>query len=979
MLQHFSLKCRLNPKLDGNCQFASLSNQLHLTLNIDASHMDLRLAVVNYLRNESSFSQFVAEPWSVYLDKMSRSGYFGDHVTLKAVATIYKVQIIVLSSLKTANLISAAGEACFVPTMSTLFVGHFAEGHGEHYVSLEHPTDVAKFCDTHLVPTNIACADSAVVNLCQVPDPTSPAMDFEGHKIDTDTHASAKPFLPANDFAQYITSAKLTDKLKLDAIERRWCPTQLIDFPFSMHTKKGIQRRRSLNAAHLQRYPWLAVSKSSDKAGAWCATCVLFAVSDEYNGQRMSKLVSRPLTDFSDLTGKNGALDVHERSGFHMANASRAQEFLQRAKDPTTHVCAQVNSHKKQQVMQNRKALASIVETIKFAAIQNIALRGHRDDGRIKHDGSYPAENDGNFRMLLRFRVNSGDSILQAHLRDAKGTAMYTSKTTQNELLQISADMVRETIMQRVAAACCWVFMADETTDRANREQLVMVVRYVDKHQDLFVIREDPIQIIDLIADIRSVLETNGDKTDAGECGSIEVRMSGENIANALTKRLQKMPIEPMKMVAQCYDGAASMASERVGVAANIKKYAPDAEYFHCVNHGLNLATSQVTKVDIVRNAQSTMESIIVFITDSAKRDDLLRHVKMSNDFEATIKHKLVKLCQTRFVERHVAVERFWEHLPSIAVALELMQSWKDKKTSGNATTQLNSLLKTEFLVGVRVLQFLAAYLRPLSLALQGQGLDLTSAMDKIESVMAVLNDIRKNAEVEFKLLFDQISDMAGKLQFNIETPRLPAVSRFRSNAARDQDAQSYYRINVFIPALDSVILDMKARFSMQQKAAFALAFLLPRNVVCATWELVKPAFEKYLNVVRWKLPEISEQQAKVEFQVWAAMCRRMPLDDSGSSAISAVNKCPVDALPTIHTLLTILATLPVCTAEAERTFSKVERTLTALRSTMSEERLDALILLQAHRDLWPSTDAIIDQYNINGAEGCRKLDLKLD
>ena len=55
--------------------------------------------------------------------------------------------------------------------------------------------------------------------------------------------------------------------------------------------------------------------------------------------------------------------------------------------------------------------------------------------------------------------------------------------------------------------------------------------------------------------------------------------------------------------------------------------------------------------------------------------------------------------------------------------------------------------------------------------------------------------------------------------------------------------------------------------------------------------------------------------------------------------------------------MFTILATLP---AEVERTFSKVERTLTSQCSTMSEERLYALIMLQAHRELLPSTDAVI-------------------
>jgi len=74
--------------------------------------------------------------------------------------------------------------------------------------------------------------------------------------------------------------------------------------------------------------------------------------------------------------------------------------------------------------------------------------------------------------------------------------------------------------------------------------------------------------------------------------------------------------------------------------------------------------------------------------------------------------------------------------------------------------------------------------------------------------------------------------------------------------------------------------------------------------------------------------------------------------------------------------MLMILATLPVCTAEAERLFSKVERTLSALRSSMSEDRLEALILLQAHRELLPETDEIIHRFTLAGADGRRRMDL---
>ncbi len=50
----------------------------------------------------------------------------------------------------------------------------------------------------------------------------------------------------------------------------------------------------------------------------------------------------------------------------------------------------------------------------------------------------------------------------------------------------------------------------------------------------------------------------------------------------------------------------------------------------------------------------------------------------------------------------------------------------------------------------------------------------------------------------------------------------------------------------------------------------------------------------------------------------------------------------------------------------------KIERTMTAIRS-MSEDRLEALILLQAHRKDLPATDITLDKF----ASACsRRLDL---
>jgi len=70
-----------------------------------------------------------------------------------------------------------------------------------------------------------------------------------------------------------------------------------------------------------------------------------------------------------------------------------------------------------------------------------------------------------------------------------------------------------------------------------------------------------------------------------------------------------------------------------------------------------------------------------------------------------------------------------------------------------------------------------------------------------------------------------------------------------------------------------------------------------------------------------------------------------------------------------------LLATLPITTAEAERVFSKMEKTATAIRAAMEKTRLQALLLLRVPRDLTPSFQGIIDKF---AATRARRLKLKL-
>ena len=84
-----------------------------------------------------------------------------------------------------------------------------------------------------------------------------------------------------------------------------------------------------MNKGTLQKFPWLVYSASNE--GFFCKYCALFSaktVGATKCSQNAGKLVNTPLTAYKKLTGKDGALTVHESSSYHKSSMESAQNFL---------------------------------------------------------------------------------------------------------------------------------------------------------------------------------------------------------------------------------------------------------------------------------------------------------------------------------------------------------------------------------------------------------------------------------------------------------------------------------------------------------------------------------------------------------------------------------------------------------------------------------------------------------------------------
>lgn len=777
--------------------------------------------------------------------------------------------------------------------------------------------------------------------------------------------------LPKNDIGcaiQILRDGKMSNSAKQYYMESRWQPKVKTDFPVSFHKKKGEVRPRSLNMTHMETYKWLAVSHHPTHKGAWCAVCVLFKTTDEgghTGAQKMGHLVRTPLTNFADLTGQTGDLSRHARSSFHLQCSELAANFLKVMKNPCQDIGNQLCSQRLAEVEKNRNILRTVIPLLQLCAVQNISLRGHRDDGylMLQNGNVINPENDGNFRHLLRYRIDAGDKAFEQHIRNCNIHKLptYISKTTQNQLLTTMCSLLKEDIIHDVNSAEFWSILVDESTDRQTREQMVVVARYVKCNADgNYVVQEDPFAVVDAFertTDVSSPVDGN------------EVKLDGVTLGKIILSEMNKATLDVKRCVGQGYDGAAALSSMVSGAAMIVKESAPYADYFHCVSHATNLSCSKCLTVTTIRNAHDIMAAVINHFNSSAKRVALLKKHGEESECDNI---NLLTLCTTRFVERHTAVSRFWKCLPTIVSALHEMMTWADREASSKASSLLASLERTETLVSLACLQAISSVMKPLCAALQAKGGDITQALKLLNATKSELQSMRESSETSFAEIFKDIEATAEKLGVEVKKPRLPSRCIYRSTGASSEDTKSYYRINVYIPALDAVLRDFRERFGKHTELSAGLSSLIPSIVSDKSWEDVQPAFVKYGPLMK---DNPIESSVRDEFKIWQrhwSSCEKKP-----TTAVATINECKgMEAVfPNMLTLLTLLATLPVSTCEAERMFSKVDRTCSAIRSTMSEERLEALVLLQTHRNRLPSTEAVIDRFSMSAL---RKLSFTL-
>ena len=349
-------------------------------------------------------------------------------------------------------------------------------------------------------------------------------------------------------------------------------PTQpKINFPLRQF---GMGRPRGFNRDWYKSYQWLEYSVERD--AAFCFPCRMFKVG---SSRCESTFTVTGFRNWKHAMGQKGIITSHDKCDVHKQAMIDWKQYKINMQHHTS-VQDRNNSVCSQQIHHNRHYIKTIAEVLRLCAMQDLALRGHRE-GEDSH-------NPGNFLKILEL-IGNHDSVVGEKLRNGPQNATYTSPEIQNSVLHIMGEMLRSQICVEIKKARVFSLLVDETKDASKIEQLAIVFRYVD---------------IESASIHERFLTFVPDET-----------LNAEGLSNLIIKTLEKYHIDPMLMVSQGYDGAAVMSGHCSGVQTRIRQVAPKALYVHCNAHCLNLCLVDCAKsVSCAAEFFGLVQNIYVFL-----------------------------------------------------------------------------------------------------------------------------------------------------------------------------------------------------------------------------------------------------------------------------------------------------------------------------------------------------------------------------
>ena len=601
-----------------------------------------------------------------------------------------------------------------------------------------------------------------------------------------------------------------------------------------------------------------------------------------------------------------------------------------------------LDTNLKKEIEENRKKLGSIVDSVLFCGRLGLPLRGHRDDAKYHPEvGSYSTGGVGNFVEALNFRARGGDKILEDHLKNCGKNKSYISRTSQNKIVKCCGQVISEQIIQDIKASKFYSIIADEAADSSHNEQMSLVLRFVDINMN---IREEFIAFL--------------------QC---RWGLSGEQLAKLIVDALNELTLSIDNCRGQGYDGAGAVAGHINGLSANILRLNEKALYTHCYSHRLNLAVCDSLTVVEVNTMLKQVKEVSNFINISQTRnipfEDNVRNYSESE----SQKRRLVDVCRTRWVERIAGLDTFIElFVPLFNTLKEMKDNLEGRYRPPlvtDATSFFENVTKFEFIAALVISHNILDRLLPVTLLLQGKSIDIMDGIHLINTMKNDFTNFRNSIDSFHDTWYAEALDLAEKVEVEESKPRTVGKQTTRSNPPY-KSISEYYKRTITIPLVDHINSALQHRFDTDSVNVYKGLSVVPTKMMSLK-EKGQDWRDDFKVVTNFYVDDLPYPLAlDAELSLWTTYWEtyRGLLPDNIATTLKAIN---FDGFENIKVILRILATLPITSCECERTISALRTLKNYQRSTMVEERLNGLALMQIHQEIIPDIEKVIDKFAV--------------
>ncbi|XP_070667404.1 uncharacterized protein [Malus domestica] len=410
--------------------------------------------------------------------------------------------------------------------------------------------------------------------------------------------------------------------------------------------------------------------------------------------------------------------------------------------------------------------------------------------------------------------LDNNDKVREVVMENAPGNLKLLAPSIKKEIVNSCVLETLDAIMDGLKDRF-FSILVDEARDVSVKEQMAMVLRYVD----------DNGHVIERFVGIQHVTDT-----------------TSSSLKDVIDTLFSRYGLSISKLRGQGYDGASNMRGELNGLKTKILREQPCAYYVHCFAHQLQLALAVVAKNNIdIASFFATTNNVVNHVGASCKRRDSLRGqlqeelvIVFENDCLITGRGlnqetSLKRAGDTRWNSHYGTLISIISMFSSVVHVLQMVIDDNPNESAGEANTLMRVILTFEFVFHLFLMIVILGLTNDLSQALQRKDQEIVNAMALVKSCKEKLYWMRNNG---FDALVDEVSSFCEKHHIDVpnmeEAFILPGRSR---RYAPIKTNRHHYRVELFIYVIDEQITELEDRFNeVNTELLICMACLSPKD-----------------------------------------------------------------------------------------------------------------------------------------------------